>query len=424
MVQKEYRNERLLRKQYIERQRVRFDQILRDSKKRPSKVRQVIEEVINQPASSYYADAFKRLLFIASENSDLLEEDRQLDKYIRALHLVAQFSQQWINEPETWKVRTHNRRKQFASLTRHLFCRYPVPTFMDSAWLRDGEIPTRDAEWFIWVGSGNNIRKADKLPFPLTKMMAHRFLEAPDDLNITEALRWGQVMALGGDDRLARAIIGSNIGLGGTRKEEFWVSVITFFIRHNDMLDMNQVGPMIDYINAQKFVDETVNVNGTFVRRGPPQPGFSMHHRTMDALVTQTEMWHRQLNRSKEVQNLVWQSCGIPGYDRIEGVEGNQRRFVVEEILNSRDLKTEGRSMHHCVYSYARSCHSGRCAIYSMRVGHEKRLTIEVDPKNKQITQARGKYNQASTEQDKRILQAWATKTGLAYGRNAFTRWA
>ena len=57
--------------------------------------------------------------------------------------------------------------------------------------------------------------------------------------------------------------------------------------------------------------------------------------------------------------------------------------------------------MHHCVSSYADRCAAGERAIYSIRVVDLETdepetmhvLTVAVDPKKRQVTEARGKYN-------------------------------
>ena len=70
--------------------------------------------------------------------------------------------------------------EQFGSLARHLLARYDVPAFLDAAW-RDGLTAegVRHQGWFKHVGRGENIRTADDLPIPMTKRMAHHFLQTP-----------------------------------------------------------------------------------------------------------------------------------------------------------------------------------------------------------------------------------------------------
>ena len=48
-------------------------------------------------------------------------------------------------------------------------------------------------DWFVHIGDGKNIRSAGT-PIPLTKLMAHHFMQAPDEITIEGALRWGQIL--------------------------------------------------------------------------------------------------------------------------------------------------------------------------------------------------------------------------------------
>lgn len=455
---KEIKNKNLAHKAKQERMRVMADNLLRAAKvkEKPShrleEARKIVSGVVygGKAQKLSYDHGFERLLKLAEEETDLLE-GRDRKDFVMGLYRMASWQTFWVRQPEDWAAKSHNTHRQFSSLARHLFAKYDVPLFMDSAWLKDGNRDQREQEWFIHIGGGGNIRKAGKLPIPLTKMMAHHFLQAPDNYSITEAIRYGQVCGMGGSERLAEAVCGSPLREFGTElvrranaptlaacepvtdwvneKEEFWQNVINFLIRNDNMLDLNQVAPIIDYINNQKYVPVgRVNVGGTFVTLPPPQPGFSMAGRTIDTLLAQVEAWHTRLAKIKSSGNISWFTCGIEGLDRIEGEVGNQKRYTVTELLTSADLKDEGAKMRHCVYSYAHSCSIGRTAIYSLKAdtGHglERRLTVEVSPKLRMITQARGKFNVASTPLDQRILQIWATQEKLTYSRGALARWA
>ena len=101
----------------------------------------------------------------------------------------------WIRPLKQWTPRSHNPDRQFSSLARHLRAAYDVPVFMDKAWLQGTVV---QQQWFKHVGTGKNIRTAEGIPIPLTKKMAHCFLEAPDHYPIEAAFRWAQVLALEG----------------------------------------------------------------------------------------------------------------------------------------------------------------------------------------------------------------------------------
>ena len=194
--------------------------------------------------------------------------------FIGGLLALAHHAADWLRPVEEWKPQTHNARRQFASLARHLFARWPVPAFMDSVWFKGVSAQALQVQrWFLHVGRGENIRTAD-LPLPYTKRMAHHFMQAPADCTVEAALRWGQIHGLGGNERLARAVIGTRLGTD-FEHDDFWITVLQFFVA-NPMLDTAHVGPVIDYIHQQRFVPQEVFVApGVVERKSPPQPNFN-----------------------------------------------------------------------------------------------------------------------------------------------------
>jgi hypothetical protein len=82
--------------------------------------------------------------------------------------------------------------------------------------------------------------------------------------------------------------------------------------------------------------------------------------------------------------------------------------------------------MRHCVSTYDTSCRTGRVAIYSLKIhdkeGERRLLTIEVDVRNRQIVQARKRWNEPSTPLEQRVMQGWATLANLTFGRFGLTR--
>jgi len=247
--------------------------------------------------------------------------------------------------------------------------------------------------------------------------MSHQALLAPDDTPIVSALRWGQVRALGGSERLARAVIHSPLA-DAQDDEPFWLTVVQFFVA-NPMLDPQHVGPIVDWIRNQRFIPEPRRIeNGIACGGGVPQPGLSMKGRTAESVLRQVERWHHDLNRPTTEGMVSWPPCGIPGYERIEGTEGSQTIVRIDEILTSADLQQEGRAMRHCVASYSRTCARGTSAIYSLKqdngMGYDRRLTIQVDVASKWIIQARGRFNARPLPLDERYLRNWATAARLS----------
>jgi hypothetical protein len=339
--------------------------------------------------------------------------------FVEALALVAAHAPSWLRPVENWKPRSHSGRRQFASLLRHLFARYDdMPLFFDTVWFagRTREAAERRG-WYLHVGRGQNIRHC-QLPIPFTKKMAHHFMHAPADVTVEQALRWGQVHGLGGDERFVRALFGTRLG-EDFEHNEFWETVIRWFISH-PMLDLAHVGPIIDYLYHQRFVPEHVHwAPGHREESPPPQPHLSMKGRTPESLLRRVQTWHRTLSNDNTHQIRQWPPSGIEGFEFLEGSErgGNLKCWTIRELLSSKALTAEGRQMKHCVATYASSCARGHCSIWTMEIetfgGHTKAVTLEVRHGVRLICQARGKANRLPTEKERNIIHRWATAGGL-----------
>ena len=165
----------------------------------------------------------------------------------------------------------------------------------------------------------------------------------------------------------------------------------------------------------------------------------------MDKLVRQVEAWHRQLARASRLPNQRWNPSGLEPYELIEEPQtvGVEVHWSVKELLTSRELNAEGKSMHHCVASYANNCRKGNTSIWSMQVSAEgtkpqRVMTVAVNNQSKTVTQARGRFNALPNgktpngrrrgfeklysyflRQSKRILFLWRQQEGLAMSTKA-----
>ncbi|MYI99650.1 MAG: hypothetical protein F4104_08535, partial [Gemmatimonadetes bacterium] len=230
------------------------------------------------------------------------------NNYVDGLASLAAWHDRWIRKVESWKPDSHNGRRQFGALARHLLAEYDVPACMDTAFFAgmDSEANTRQ-DWFVHVGTGQNIRKA-AIPLRFTKRMAHAFIvSAPTGYTVDAALRWAQVIGMGGDDLLAEAVCDSMLG---ERFEEgpFWETVLHFFVNH-PMLDVAHVGPIVDYVHHRRTVaQERRDPDGSVRLIDPPEPDFTMKGRTPESMLRRVDAWHRGLNRSQPRKPRQWAS--------------------------------------------------------------------------------------------------------------------
>ncbi|NKB66439.1 MAG: hypothetical protein GKR89_05220 [Candidatus Latescibacteria bacterium] len=351
--------------------------------------------------------ALLRLLLHTERHLDLTRQGPALahldqlpgNTLLAGLAALAHHHRNWLRPVEDWRPQSHNARRRFGALARHLLAQYEMPAFMDSAWFQgDTDHARRQQSWYKHLGNGDNIRTAPDLPVELTKKMAHLFHGAPADLTPDQALRWAQVLGLGGSENLARAILDCRLGQG-FEDEAFWGTVVQFFANHA-MLDPDYIGPIVDYIHNQKYIPEEIVLPGGQVeQRDPPQPNFSMKSRSITKLLDQVDRWHARLARETRVPPGHWAASGIGEYQEVEELaDGRQVNWAVRELRSSRELAVEGRQLNHCVASYANNCQSGKISVWSLRLEGDQGaahhiMTIAVNNQSRRITQVRGRHN-------------------------------
>lgn len=336
--------------------------------------------------------------------------------YIRGLIKLHDRKALWLRPLEDWKPKSKNNERRFGELTRHLFDRYgDVPRFMERIWLRNDRASWRYRDWYVHLGRGYNLRTA-KSRIPLTKKMAHHFMRAPDDYTVEQAVRWGQLQALGAGEAATHAVAASRLGRS-FENETFWFTVLRF-IAENPMLDPRQIGPMIDYLYNQRYESRDVEVApGDWRHEPPPQPGLSMTGRTVDTLMRQVAEWHDSLRYLRGLPDGAYEKADFEGIVLDRNGSGKSVRWVVRQLRSAKDLKMEGDALRHCVASYHWSCARGDCTIWSLSASSggqpsERCQTIEVS-KNGEIVQCRGLANRDPGVEERAIVNAWARKANL-----------
>src|ERR1035437_9471289 len=183
---------------------------------------------------------------------------RMVEEYYKAINKILKYNIFWIRDIGTWEWKSRNTYKQFKSLVSHLFCKYEVPEFMFQAWTSGTDL---NVEWFLHLAEGKSARDLFRFPFPLTRRMTFEFISTPfPGYTIDDSIRRCQVLGMGGDERLANAVLMSRLR-NTFAHNDFWASVIQFFVGI-PMLNLDEVGTIIDYINEKKFVSKHLIKNG------------------------------------------------------------------------------------------------------------------------------------------------------------------
>jgi len=430
-----------------------------DTEERREAIRQTVAGELNGRSEAYgwlegdeeAKQALLRLMLHVNHYMDVLRRKRlhwQIGRYrelIAGLVSLAYHHRRWIRPVEMWSSPLPQngyptREAQFSSLARHLLARYEVPEFMDSVWFAGlDEDGLQQQEWFLHIAFGGNIRKVDT-PIKLTRRMAHLFMRgAYPKGGVKKNMRWAQVVAMGGSNALANALLRTRLGQQ-YEDDDFWSGVV-LFLANNAMLDPAWAGPIIDYVYSRKFAPTRIVQEGGGVAEGPPaQPNYTMKGRSTNKLLRQVEAWHEQLGEEGYVAFRTWPTCGVHGWALEEETpELGKVKWTVQELLSSEELAAEGRAMHHCIVSYWEQCANGNTAIWSICVQkegateRENVLTAALDINSRTMTQARGRYNampnqrphSAQTKQEapsgyflllsraNTILNLWVKREGL-----------
>lgn len=341
---------------------------------------------------------------------------RQDQPFVRGLIKLHDRKTLWLRPLDDWKPKSKSSERRFGELTHHLFDKYgDVPRFMESVWMRTDRASWRYRDWYVHLGRGYNLRTA-KSPVPMTKKMAHHFLQAPDTYTVEQAVRWGQLQALGTGRQTIDAVCATRLGRS-FENEPFWFTVLRF-IADNPMLDPRQIGPIVDYLHNQRFAPTDIEVApGEWRQEPPPQPGLSMQVRTVDTLLRQVSAWHETLGRYRAMPSGQYERADFAGIVLEKESGLTSVRWIIRQLCSSKALQAESEALNHCVASYHWSCARGDCTIWSLSVSRdggeiERRQTIEVT-KNGVIVQCRGLANRDPTPEEWSMVNEWARHANL-----------
>lgn len=365
-------------------------------------------------------DGLAEFLTYIYKKAALVENTIQIDQkeylYIQGLIKIFERNRQWIRSFSNWKPNSHNKRKQFSHLLRHLFGQYEVPAFMDNVWFRNDPGSYRYRDWYVNLTRGESLRK-QKSKILVTRKIAHYFGTAPSEYSVEDALWWGIVLSLGGNERTAIEFNAAKPSQPYDN-QEFWKSFIRYIIA-NPLIDKSQIGPIVDFINFQKFDDHETYENDAIVTNPPPQPNFSLNKRNPNTLLRLVREWHVNTSRIKFDDFIRFDLSAIKPYEPAKR-KAAEASYSIRQITNNFELYKEGEVLGHCVGSYVPSCRNNHCTIWSL-MRHEadknmKLITIEVDGAN-EIVEARGKFNRYPSKTEIAIIQKWALQEELRISR-------
>jgi hypothetical protein len=353
-------------------------------------------------------EAFARLVSVVHARSDLMRrppDARGELPHLGALLNLSRFHRESIADAYAWTGASGHPLVVVHSLANHLLGPYPTPRFLGSVWFGTNTIAERGRRnWFIQHARGRPFRSLS-LPMPMTRGMEHVFLKSPDHLDVDRAMRRAEVMGLGGDPELAEAVLATRLGqsyddTAGRR------ALITWLVRWRDELDLAQVGPIVDYLAVTR----------------DPRP---LHERTLSAMWRDVDAWRTVARRPQPQPRpgsrrpAVARTWSPSRWNGLVVADAPGVSWQIVELLDRAGLADEGRTMRHCVGSYAARCARGDSAIWSLRRSEGRAvtsiLTIEVSPRTGAIVQLRAAYNRAAWGPPLDLVRAWAAREQLAF---------
>jgi hypothetical protein len=369
-----------------------------------------------------------------SQASNLLTNVHPTDlAVVPALVRMAAYHAKWIRSPDSWLPEASaTPRQQLNSLALHLFAKWKMPDWFGSAWLVKGDLFYLERDWYCHVAAGGSLRSVTGMPPSITSRALHLAYGAPDRLTVREALRWGQVKALGGSDdflvevlnsRIVRdlsndavwsRLMGKVIGTKSAKPGDFSLIADTLLevIRNEDCGRAEALMglPLSELLAFSRKFWKAVASTGSQLL---PE---------VEALIERTE---RQSVRA-ELSHLLsdrWTKmpCTCDFRVSYQG-ENGFFHWRMEELRSQAQLIAEGRLMRHCVGMYRRKCQGERSSIFALRRHREEKgtaprkdslLTIEVDRQSRRIVQVRGRYNRRPFIEEWDMVRKWAAESHL-----------
>jgi len=357
-------------------------------------------------------DEFKYFLIKIEERAPKLVSDPIV---IDRLYAMSQAPQ--IRSVESWVPSGKGVPSVLSSLAAHLFAKFKMPSFLWSVFAYDttGFERTHLTNVVVKVARGESLFELVKkmeLCIPLTRKMCHEFMNSTEH-KVYTALRKAQVVVKGGNRTLLETWLNS---VGGRNLhefrtvEEFWETVLDWFVK-NPMLDAKaHLGPLCDFIAARSREDTS----------------FSMKGRGVLPMLEAMRVWHGELSKAKKFSGEGYKRSGFKEFENDASTRDASGNIVsreiwrVQEIVSDRELHNEGKAMKHCVYSYSSSIKKGHISIWSVtkedgrgETGNWKMSTVEVNNQMKRVVQVRGMMNRFPTAKEKDIVRRWAMINNL-----------
>jgi hypothetical protein len=337
------------------------------------------------------------------------------EEFLSRHPVIRPFLEFAIRTPNAWICRTYNDDRRLRSFVEHLFCKYPIPSFLytifeepKQGWIDGRHYGGEDERsvqnlrlWAVILGTGHSFRKESKGVF--TAQESHLFLNAPANNTAIQNAWWAKCMAAGWN----RALIATFLRkvdafqfVADNPHNKKYTGALHFFARHMQELDKETLSDLMDYIAILPL-------------------DFDFAGRTMASMIRMSNEWHALGVYEKDpLYKEKWPPYPIADWKEHLG----GRLWQVIQLLSGKDLLYEAKIQHHCVGNYSYRCVHGGSRIFTLHSTDKdgnvrKHITIELHPETRSIVQTRGKFNRQPFGDEKQAINLWAAQNGVKPSR-------
>lgn len=359
---------------------------------------------------------------------DLLEVAHPLGRdLVSALIRVGAYSNRWIRSPDEWEPSGDD---LWVDLLDHLFVQWEVPVFFRSAWLTKGALRHRERDWFCELATGRNWRMLEGIPASMSKRAVHVALQAPDHLKPREALRWGQLTAMGASGELIGEVLQSCV-VNNLSNDEIWSRLFKKVVgeRHFAPRDFGLIADVFEGLHRRYQFNRARDLAGLPLRELLTHCRRSWRRLLDDALADGLKFRTRDIRVAglrKDLQHFTdacWEAMeDVRDEDVVHRAgTGRETRWQVNQLTRHAQLVAEGLAMNHCVGGYRRRCLRRDSAIFSVgKVEVEngcrrvkRKVTVEVCRISRVIAQARRRWNDLPSDLEQEVISTWARRNGI-----------
>ena len=319
---------------------------------------------------------------------------------------ICMFAPFWKRRPQTWN------KDSGADLLDHLFVSHDVPRFLYSEWSRVlSGLPRYHSYgwlrhdmrfkwicWFILLGQGGSLKRAARLfNWRMPSKLPCYLADAPPAVTPLEGCLFSEIKRLGGSEiEFVRILQNPAFVVDPTEHSahephsRFWQDTIRWLIAHRNAVTDEECDMILSWAMHEH----------TEARRAGERP-YTWKGRRVRSVLERSIAYRRIMERPWG--DYAWNAHG---WDWTLDEEPSGKWLFVE-LTSGEALFREGQAMRHCVAGYAARCVSGQSAIVSVAHNGLRRVTLEINPQNRKLVQARGVANRPAYPEEQRAITRW-----------------